>query len=215
MQNDKSQRTPIILYSISALFFLLFLALSYAITHNTDLIKLDDWVLQYLTQIQHPQWTLFLTVLTHLGGVVANSLFAMAFLIFLRYKKWYKAFNFYLLSYVGALILYLGFKQLIARERPQSALIDVINYSFPSGHATLSMSTVLLVYFIIRTKYPMSILNKNFLLLTGITWALGIAFTRIYLHVHWLSDVVAGLALAIFWVTFIYLVLYRKKSSYI
>ena len=130
--------------------------------------------------------------------------------IFLTYKKWYRDRLFYLLSFSTALVLFLSIKQMVARPRPHSDLIDVINYSFPSGHSTLTITTALLVYFIFVKRLSSS-LAKNVLLVVCIVWPMFIAFTRVYLNAHWLSDVIAGLALGIFLVTFIRLFLSKAK----
>jgi undecaprenyl-diphosphatase len=147
--------------------------------------------------------------ITNFNGVVGNVVFAIFAILFLTYKKCYKDRLFYLLSFSGAAILFAGIKQMVARARPHSDLIDVINYSFPSGHSTLSMTTALLLYFIFVRKCTSSLV-KNSLLAVCIIWPIFIAFTRIYLNVHWLSDVMAGLVLGIFWVTFMRLFLYKS-----
>jgi len=130
--------------------------------------------------------------------------------IFLTYKKWYKDRIFYLLSFSGAAVLFLSIKQMVARARPHSDLIDVINYSFPSGHSTLTMTTALLVYFIFVKRLSSS-LAKNVFLFVCIVWPILVALTRVYLNVHWLSDVIAGLALGVFLVTFMSLFLLKVK----
>ena len=103
-------------------------------------------------------------------------------------------------------------KNIVERDRPQSELMDVINYSFPSGHSTMAMTMALLFYFIFVTKTT-SETNRLFLLVVCITWPILIAFTRVYLNVHWVSDTIAGLSLGLFWVLFVKLLLHYPTQK--
>jgi undecaprenyl-diphosphatase len=67
------------------------------------------------------------------------------------------------------------------RERPEGALFEEVGYSFPSSHASVAFSMI-------------AMMNREF---PGIKWifvvvALLITFSRIYLGVHYASDLVAG-----------------------
>ena len=203
-----SHRKPLILLNVLSL--LLFLFILYCVVSDSYLPAIDRWVSVHVVSIQRPDLTEVLIVITNFSGVVANMIFAIFAMLFLTYKTWYKDRLFYLLSFSGAFVLFLSIKQMVARPRPHSDLIDVINYSFPSGHSTLTMTTALLVYFIFVKRLSSS-LAKNVLLVVCIVWPMFIAFTRVYLNVHWLSDVIAGLALGVFLVTFMRLFLLKVK----
>ena len=197
IENHTSFRKSLLLNIVSLFIFIFIL---YCVTSDNYLTVVDKWVNSHIVAIQTPALTTIFIFTTNLSGVVGNVIFAIFAMLFLSYKKWYKERLFYLLSFSGSVILFAGIKQIVARARPHSELIDVINYSFPSGHSTLTMTTSLLLYFIFSRKQTSS-LSKNSLLTVCILWAVFIAFTRVYLNVHWLSDVVAGLTLGIFWVT--------------
>ena len=198
------------LMALNILSLFLFLFILYCVVSDTYLPAMDRWVNAQVVSIQTPALTEVFIVITNLNGVVGNVVFAIFAMLFLTYKKWYKDRLFYLLSFSGAVVLYLSIKQMVARPRPHSDLIDVINYSFPSGHATLSMTTALLLYFIFEKRLSSSF-ARNGLLVVCIAWPIFIVFTRVYLNVHWLSDVMAGLALGVFWVTFMSLFLLKVK----
>lgn len=93
-------------------------------------------------------------------------------------------------------------KVIIARPRPATAdrLITVSGAAFPSGHAAQSVACyVALAIIVIWTTR--SRLVGAVALGSAIVVALGIGASRIYLNVHWTSDVVAGWALAAAWIT--------------
>ncbi len=210
VKGNKYRKTLLILNIVSLLVFIFIL---YCVTSDNYLTVVDQWVNIHIIEIQTPSLTTILAFITNLSGLVGNSIVAVFVMLFLSYKKWYKERLFYLLSFSGSVILFAGIKQIVARTRPHSELIDVINYSFPSGHSTLTMTTSLLVYFIFVRKLTSS-LAKNSLLAVCIAWAIFIAFTRVYLNVHWLSDIVAGLTLGIFWVTFMRLYFVGVKTPH-
>ena len=99
-------------------------------------------------------------------------------------------------------ILLVFTKGVFKRQRPLDPLIqNVPGYSFPSGHAFNSFTFFgLLVYLLWKSrakkrwKYLISIV---FILLASC-----IAFTRVYLHVHYASDVIGGFCLSMLWLTF-------------
>jgi undecaprenyl-diphosphatase len=92
-------------------------------------------------------------------------------------------------------------KTIIASPRPLNEIIVETNFSFPSGHVT---STVVLfgVFTYLAWKHWKTTKTK---ILTGAFYVLVtaiVSFDRIYLNVHWLSDVVGGVFLGVFWLSF-------------
>lgn len=101
----------------------------------------------------------------------------------------------------GTAILVDVSKTLIANPRPLNHIIFETSFSFPSGHTT---STVVLVgiFTYIAWKHWK---NIKWRVLTGITYVSAVVlvgFDRIYLNVHWLSDVVGAVFLGAFWLAF-------------
>jgi membrane-associated phospholipid phosphatase len=112
------------------------------------------------------------------------------------------------LAIVGSLLLNVSAKHSFARVRPdlwQSVAPAETTYSFPSGHAmgsmTLAMVLVLLCWSV-RTpwgwkwRWPVTVLATTFVLLVGLS--------RVYLGLHYPSDILAGWAAALAWVVGVY-----------
>jgi undecaprenyl-diphosphatase len=99
----------------------------------------------------------------------------------------------------GAILLYRLAKHAVGRPRPPADLwlMHVRGNAFPSGHAVQSLSTFVALAVIATT------LTSHRLLWTAaaILLATGVGLSRIYLGVHWATDVIAGWGAAALWVT--------------
>jgi len=194
-------RSMILLMLLSLVLFLFML---YSVVSKTFFYDIDVWVSANSAFMHNPILNKVVIFITHLNGVVGSAILSFSLLVYLAYKKWYKDILFYIFSFLGASLLFTVIKNIVERARPQSELIDVINYSFPSGHSTMAMTMAVACYFIFAPKI-VSAKGRSLLLGAAIIWPLLIAFTRVYLNVHWVSDTLAGLSLGFFWVALLYL----------
>ncbi|MDF2657296.1 MAG: phosphoesterase PA-phosphatase related [Paenibacillus sp.] len=97
--------------------------------------------------------------------------------------------------------LYKGLKSVFERPRPTAdALIEAAGYSFPSGNALMSASFYgLIVYLLYRQWRRRNKAAAYTTVVAGILLILGIGISRIYLGVHYPSDIVAGFAIGGAW----------------
>ena len=92
-------------------------------------------------------------------------------------------------------------KLLVARERPAGALFEESTYSFPSGHAVVAVALYgYLVWIVHRSvsSTPLRIALESFLVFVVIL----VGFSRLYLGVHYASDVAAGFGIGAAWLSF-------------
>lgn len=81
------------------------------------------------------------------------------------------------------------------------AWYEEFSYSFPSGHATLAMSFYGFLFYLIIMHFENKVL-KRVAFLGAACFILGMGFSRIYLGVHYLSDVFSGFAIGFVWLVF-------------
>jgi membrane-associated phospholipid phosphatase len=124
------------------------------------------------------------------GGVVTIPLRAVASL-FLLWRRWWRRAGAFILTWVVSEIVLTAVKAWFHRGRPTGALVDVVGYSFPSGHAAAGAATA--VALVLAFFQPGSRRRKWEWFAIGFAFVM--AFSRVYLNAHWFSDVVAGVLL--------------------
>lgn len=145
--------------------------------------------------------TLFFTTLTIIGTPVALGVIVLLVCIPLAIgNRWRWAAYLIVTTSLGGL-LNLQLKSFFARARPElaEALRDAHGYSFPSGHAMGSAVCFgALAYLAMRTIPRWR--HRAAAIAFAFTMILAISASRIYLGVHWISDVGAGIAAGLIWV---------------
>lgn len=148
-----------------------------------------------------PRWfELVMTDLTALGGgtvLTVLTLATLGYLLLLR--KWGTALMVACSVGGGALASQL-LKLLIERPRPDLVPhgVQVLTLSFPSGHATMSASVYLTLGVLLASLQGSRRAAVYLLLVAGLL-TLAIGISRVYLGVHWPSDVLAGWSLGAAW----------------
>jgi membrane-associated phospholipid phosphatase len=130
--------------------------------------------------------------------VIAMVVIGLSIYFFIK-KRW-RHFYIIISSLVGGYFLAEFLKNTIGSPRPRDAILHLSDFSFPSVHATaVAGALILVVYFfapIIRSK------SWRWFLVLGLSFlALLVGASRLILGVHWLSDIIAGYSLGIFWTT--------------
>ena len=156
---------------------------------------------------------LFFTFLgTHLFLIPA-SLLLIVFFLFIRKHKWF-SIKIPAIAISSVLLMFL-LKNFFGRSRPDIPLIrEARGLSYPSGHALMSVTFYgLLIYIIWRTVKNKWLKITLCILLSCLILTIG--FTRIYLRVHYPSDVLAGFATGFLWLVICITVLRKmEKFSY-
>ena len=125
-------------------------------------------------------------------------------------RRWREA-SFAIVALAGSGLLNLGAKAFFRRDRPSlwESIAPESSFSYPSGHAMGSMTlaaVVVLLAWGTRWRWPVLVLALAFTGLVGLS--------RLYLGVHYPSDVLAGWAAGLAWTAGVYLVLFRQRRPW-
>ena len=170
---------------------------------------IDTLTYSYILNIRNDSITSFLKTITNLAG--ASFLLALSCLLFIILKN-KKTALYVFINLVSSFTINETAKSIFTRSRPVGInLIEETGFSFPSGHSMISLSFYGFIAYLLckqtENKYTKSII----IILTALI-VLIIGFSRIYLGVHYLSDVIAGFLLATIYLT-IYLKLIKLEKK--
>ncbi len=180
---------------------IIFAVIAYHILHLKNEV-FDFWFFDKTATIVTAGTTRFMQFITVFGNyqfLIPANLLLVVYFLFIKKHKWY-SIKVPVIA-LGGVLLMAGLKQIFNRPRPMVPLLEPVKgLSFPSGHALMSMSFYGLLIFIVWEnitnlywKWTLTILLLAVILLIG--------FSRIYLRLHYFSDVIAGFAAGIIWLS--------------
>lgn len=159
----------------------------------------DSYVYSVASKLISPYLTEFMRLITFFGSgefyTVSATVIAIAFI---KKSKYSFCAAMIVINLALAALLNTAVKYIVQRSRPDILrLVEISGYSFPSGHSMISMSFYgLLIYLCcinIKNRWKYAAVSLLAVLI------LTIGMSRIYLGVHYASDVLAGFSLGIFW----------------
>ena len=158
--------------------------------------RLDVRVMDLVDRLRTDVLTDVAKVVTHLGDpTLVFSLVGVAIALLIWRRRPYEL----LVLLIGTLLVYAGVhitKDAVDRPRPLGALVDAVGSSYPSGHAAYATIYVALGVIVARVLPGLAV--RAAVVVATIVTAAVVGATRVYLGVHYYSDVVAGWALGAF-----------------
>jgi membrane-associated phospholipid phosphatase len=185
---------------VACLVVLLVLSWLFQEVWEKESFQFDTTLLLWIHQWSNPWLDRLMMGVTRLGnpeivvGVVVGTLF------WLWRSRLYSALTLFAIACLGALILNQELKLLFAKPRPQlwSSQIVETTFSFPSGHALGSLVLYGFIGYLLAHQFP-EIAGWSYAI--AVFLIAGIGFSRLYLGVHWPTDVIAGYGIGFLWLT--------------
>jgi undecaprenyl-diphosphatase len=138
--------------------------------------------------------------ITSLGGATVLTLLSLAAVGYLLLRRQWRNALFVTVSVAGGTLVSTALKSLFARPRPDLVphAVEVTSASFPSGHSMLAMVTYLTLGAVLA-EVEQDRRIKVYLLGWALLLSLLVGMSRIYLGVHWPTDVIAGWCIGCAW----------------
>jgi membrane protein DedA with SNARE-associated domain/membrane-associated phospholipid phosphatase len=178
----------------------IFVGLAQDVVAHEEAVLSDPGALRFVVDHRVSWANALMKGITWLGSnaVLIPLVAALACYTLLRKKDW-RATVLLVAAIVGANAWYHVVKPLVARERPPDVvhLITVSGYSFPSGHATAAVAVWGAVAIVLAAGRPGR--QKAAIWIGAGLVATLVSFSRVYLGVHWWTDVAGGMALGGAW----------------
>lgn len=170
---------------------------------------IDTNVYDLIIKLMSTNVTAIMMFISFLGSAMTLITLSIAFIILLKNKRDSKMI---VLNLSLVFILNRILKYIIARPRPNILrLVEETGYSFPSGHSMVSMGFYgFLIYLICiniknkKIKYPLVVFLSLLILLIGLS--------RIYLGVHYFTDVIGGFIIAILYLVIFIKFVYKRNN---
>jgi len=169
--------------------------------HNPIVQRVDTTIYEWFSRSRTPFMNALFVGITTVGGAVTMGLVVALTVILLTARRRFRWAAYLGITAVGGVLLNQLLKLHFARQRPDlmGAILGADGYSFPSGH-TMGGTIVLGALGYLAARSAPTWKGKSAVLAALATADLAIAISRLYLGVHWTSDILAGLAAGLLWV---------------
>lgn len=144
------------------------------------------------------------TILFDFSLVFLLVICLISFLIFLRKGKLY--FWMFTVSIYSSILIVLILKNIFNIARPENGLANIFGASFPSYHATIPTVLFIMLNYIFYKEL------NSFWRFVSVLLVVLVAISRIYLGVHWFSDVFVGVLLGVS-LSYVFILIFRAKNK--
>lgn len=173
-----------------------------AVLDNETLARIDRAVESWFHVHSTPAGLAIFEVVTRIGSLVVDVVIGLVALLLL-YRREYPLLVTWLFANLGGKLIEYVIKNTVHRTRPQYAaeFLNGVSYSFPSGHTMGSTICYLMLAYIIAAWPGTSSRTRWIAFVVAGVVIFTVAFSRVYLGVHYPSDVAGGFAAGMAWLT--------------
>jgi undecaprenyl-diphosphatase len=168
--------------------------------HTATQSSIDGVVLRWMSHLRSPRLTGAMVDITALGSPTLVTIFTLVTLAILIVLRDRRGALLLAIASVGAWILSASMKGLIGRARPTEVqhLVEVSGSSYPSGHS-LAAAALYLTMALVAARHMRTTASKAVLVAGAFFLIAMVAVSRVYLGVHYPSDVLSGVSLGTAW----------------
>lgn len=161
-----------------------------AIPTTADWVQgIDDWV--HSAVVEFDVLVALATALDLIGSLRLMAPLMLVVAIYLLWRRQWTALAFWASAVVVSQLFVGTMKVAYARPRPPMALVHTTGYSFPSGHALTGAAIALALVIVMVPSGP----RRRLFWIVATIYVVAMAWSRVYVQAHWLSDVTTGAAI--------------------
>lgn len=194
-------------FTVSAAALWIFAGVTEDVIHHDPLTLVDMQLAHWFRAHASPMLDRAALLVTVIGSPAAVGVLMVLVALWLAARRRWIPLAGWLAANVGGFLLSEGIKRLIQRPRPPGAAEFLhatplgISFSFPSGHAIGSLIAYGMLGYLLVAFWPPARRHAAITAATTIALVLAIGLTRLYLGVHYLSDVIGGFAAGAVWLS--------------
>lgn len=188
---------------VSGVALWLFGGITEDVIHHDPLTQFDITLMQCFHAHTTPTGLIIFRTISLLGSPLVMTCLGILVAAVLAVRRLWFVFAGWVAAFGGAGVLDTLLKHIIRRPRPVYAadILHEASFSFPSGHAMGSLVGYGMLAYVVLVLWVTDWRLRVFVVLTTCVLVLAIGISRLYLGVHYFSDVVGGYAAGILWLT--------------
>ncbi|MEJ8839592.1 bifunctional DedA family/phosphatase PAP2 family protein [Ramlibacter sp. AN1133] len=186
----------------------LFFGLLEDVVAKDPLVQADLSVFGFLQQLRTPAADQLMVLVTQAGSVGVMLPLVAVVLAWLLWRRCWRTATYWVGSAAFAELMVQVLKNTLGRQRPLALYDGGEQFSFPSGHATVSVVVLGFLAFLVSRRQSGTWRSGVGMAVT--LYVVMVAFSRLYLGAHWFSDVAAGASFGLAWVAFVSMVYTRR-----
>lgn len=158
-------------------------------------VYVDAAVSKYIQSFRNDMFTAFFILVSDIGSIrLYAPLACLLALYFLIRKRWLVTVLLFVSLY-GSRYLNFALKSWFERARPDiHTLVTATGYSFPSGHTMNAIAFIGFIAYLTITEHRLELRHKAIIITAASLLIFSVALSRVYLGVHYPSDILAGCA---------------------
>ena len=174
------------------------------VVSKDPLVSADRSVFNFLQQLRTGAADQLIVLVTEAGSVGVLLPVVVVVLAWLLWRRCWRTAAYWVGSAAFAELMVQVLKRTLGRQRPFVLYEGVEQFSFPSGHATVSVVVLGFLAFLVSRRQSGPWRTGVGVAVT--LYVVMVAFSRLYLGAHWFSDVVGGASFGLAWVAFVSMV---------
>ncbi|WP_028392361.1 phosphatase PAP2 family protein [Bacillus cihuensis] len=208
------QKGLLLIALLISLFSLMAFSLMAILISGKRIVQFDQKVISFVQGFETSLVTSIMKFFTFIGSMpVVLVIVLIALIILDKVLKHRTELVLFVVVIIGTPVLNQLLKFVFQRSRPDiHRLIEVGGYSFPSGHAMNAFAVYGIISFLLWRHIPTFLGRTTLIIISGI-FIFMIGISRVYLGVHYPSDIIGGYFASSFWLAIAIWFFYRLKSK--